>query len=92
MELPLPAKGLEMGLNRRIMEFHKSRHIEPRFGRLIYNGNRTNLGGALPIWGPLVTSLNSSVGRWRKLVFEYLLLTLDETRRSLEFRVSGFRY
>jgi hypothetical protein len=23
------------------MEFHKSRHLEPRYGRLIYNGKRT---------------------------------------------------
>lgn len=41
VQLALPAKGLEIELNRRIMEFHKSRHIEARYGRLIVNGNRT---------------------------------------------------
>jgi hypothetical protein len=41
VELPLPAKGLEIELNRRIIEFHKSRHIVPRYGRLMFNGNRT---------------------------------------------------
>ncbi len=37
----LPANGLDIELNRRIVEFHSSRRIKPRYGRLIVDGNRT---------------------------------------------------
>jgi hypothetical protein len=33
VELTFPADGLEIELNRRIIEFHKSRDIQPRHGR-----------------------------------------------------------
>jgi hypothetical protein len=32
VELTFPADGLEFELNRRIIGFHKSRHIQPRHG------------------------------------------------------------
>jgi len=32
VELAVPAKGLDIGLSRRIMDFHKTRHIQPRHG------------------------------------------------------------
>jgi hypothetical protein len=40
VELTVPADGLEIQSNRRIIEFHKSRHIQPRHGREIVRGNR----------------------------------------------------
>ena len=36
-----PAYGLEFELNRRIIGFHNSRHIQPRHGRQIVRENRT---------------------------------------------------
>ena len=33
VELTFPADGLEFQFDRRIIEFHKSRHIQPRHGR-----------------------------------------------------------
>ena len=41
VELTFPADGLEFELNRRIIGFHKSRHIQPRHGRQIVRENRT---------------------------------------------------
>ena len=35
VELTVSADGLEIQSNRRIIEFHKSRHIQPRYGRTI---------------------------------------------------------
>jgi hypothetical protein len=35
IELAVTADGLDVELSRRIIEFHKSRHIELRFGRRI---------------------------------------------------------
>jgi hypothetical protein len=35
VELAVDNKRLDIGLSRRIMEFHKSRHIQPRHGRTI---------------------------------------------------------
>ena len=32
VELAVGKRGLDVGLNRRIMEFHNSRHIKPRHG------------------------------------------------------------
>jgi len=40
VELTFPADGLEFELNRRIIGFHKSRHIQPRHGRQIVRENR----------------------------------------------------
>ena len=40
VELAFPADGLEFELNRRIIGFHKSRHIQPRHGRQIVRENR----------------------------------------------------
>src|SRR5215472_16522641 len=40
VELAVPADGLEIELSRRIMEFHKSRHIQPRHGRWITKDNQ----------------------------------------------------
>jgi hypothetical protein len=41
VELVVSDDGLEVGLSRRIMEFHKSRHIEPRHGRWTIKDSRT---------------------------------------------------
>jgi hypothetical protein len=35
VELAVAADGLDITLSRRIMDFHKSRHIQPRHGRTI---------------------------------------------------------
>jgi hypothetical protein len=35
VELGVASGGLDVKLNRQIMQFHKSRHIEPRHGRTI---------------------------------------------------------
>jgi hypothetical protein len=41
IELAVPDDGLEIELSRRIMEFHKSRNIQPRYGRWITKNNQT---------------------------------------------------
>jgi hypothetical protein len=40
VELAVTADGLEVELARRIIEFHKLRHIEPRHGRRIRRENQ----------------------------------------------------
>jgi len=35
VELAVPTDGLQIELSRRIIQFHKSRHIQPRYGRQI---------------------------------------------------------
>ena len=40
VELAISKIGLDVGLARRIMDFHKSRHIEPRHGRIIHGASR----------------------------------------------------
>src|SRR6516162_1103821 len=44
VELTFPADGLEFQFDRRIIEFHKSRHIQPRYGRQIARGREPILG------------------------------------------------
>jgi hypothetical protein len=41
VELAVPEDGLEIELSRQIMEFHKSRRIQPRHGRWITKNNHT---------------------------------------------------
>lgn len=41
IELVLPHGGLEIEKNRQIVGFHKSRRIEPRYGRRIVRDNQT---------------------------------------------------
>ena len=36
VEVPVAASGLDVELNRKIVGFHKSRRIPPRFGRTIW--------------------------------------------------------
>ena len=36
VEVPVAANGLDVELNRQIVDFHKSRRITPRFGRTIW--------------------------------------------------------
>jgi hypothetical protein len=69
VELTFPADGLEFEFKRRIIEFHKLRHIQPRHGRQIAREKRT-YSRPLPIWGRLATSLNSLAGPWPKLGYE----------------------
>jgi hypothetical protein len=40
VELAVPAAGLQIELSRRIIQFHKSRRIQPRYGRKIVRENR----------------------------------------------------
>ena len=40
VELTVPTDGLDIQLSRRIIEFHKSRHIQPRYGSQIVRENR----------------------------------------------------
>jgi hypothetical protein len=40
VELAVPADGLQIELSRRIIQFHKSRHIQPRYGRQVVRENR----------------------------------------------------
>lgn len=41
VEVPVAASGLNVELNNRIVGFHKSRRILPRFGRNISRGERS---------------------------------------------------
>jgi hypothetical protein len=41
VELAVPAHGLQIELSRRIIQFHKSRHIQPRYGRQVVRENQT---------------------------------------------------
>ena len=41
VELAVPSDGLEIELSRRIIEFHKSRHIQPQHGRWITKEKQT---------------------------------------------------
>ena len=34
-ELPASTRGLDVALGRRIIQFHKTRHVQPRYGRAI---------------------------------------------------------
>jgi len=38
VEIPVAAAGLEVPLNRQIMKFHESRHLQMRHGRRIWRG------------------------------------------------------
>jgi hypothetical protein len=39
VDIPVPAAGLDVPLNRQIMKFHESRHIKLRHGRQILRGD-----------------------------------------------------
>lgn len=41
VRLPIDSAGLELGLDRRILAFYKSRRIKPRYGRTVTEGNQT---------------------------------------------------
>jgi hypothetical protein len=41
VEIPVAAAGLDIALNRQIVEFHKSRHIQLRHGRSILRYGET---------------------------------------------------
>jgi hypothetical protein len=41
VELAVVGDGLDVSLSRRIMELHKSRHIQPRHGRTIFRQGQT---------------------------------------------------
>jgi hypothetical protein len=40
VEVPVAANGLNVELNARIVAFHKSRRIQPRFGRTIWRNEQ----------------------------------------------------
>jgi hypothetical protein len=39
VEIPVPAVGLDLPLNRQIIKFHESRHLQLRYGRAILRGS-----------------------------------------------------
>jgi hypothetical protein len=41
VEVPVAANGLDRELNRQIVGFHKSRHVEPRDGRTAFRDGQT---------------------------------------------------
>jgi hypothetical protein len=41
VELAVTSDGLEVALSSRIIDFHKSRHIQPRHGRTVLRERRT---------------------------------------------------
>ena len=41
VELAVGKRGLDVRLNRRIMEFHNSRHIKPRHGHIVLEKGQT---------------------------------------------------
>jgi hypothetical protein len=41
VEVPVAANGLDVELNGRIVEFHKSRRIPPRFGRTAFRDGKS---------------------------------------------------
>lgn len=45
IEVPVAASGLSVELNGQIVSFHKSRRIEPRFGRTVFRN-----GGSFYRW------------------------------------------
>jgi hypothetical protein len=49
VELAVVADELDIELNRRILEFHKSRLIQPRHGRRIFNDRKPIIAGAFQI-------------------------------------------
>jgi hypothetical protein len=60
VELAVTAGGLEVELARRIIEFHKSRHIEPRHGRIIHKGDQTHYRWCFPDLAMARAPTNSS--------------------------------
>ena len=40
-ELPASTRGLDVALNRRIVQFHKTRQVQPRHGRTILKEGRS---------------------------------------------------
>jgi hypothetical protein len=36
VELPASTRGLDVALSRRIIQFHKTQHVQPRHGRSIF--------------------------------------------------------
>ena len=54
VEIPVAAAGLDIALNRQIVEFHKSRHIQLRHGRSILRYGETYYRWCFP---DLVTAL-----------------------------------
>jgi hypothetical protein len=40
VEVPVAANGLDVGLNRQIVGFHKLRGVPPRFGRTIWRNDQ----------------------------------------------------
>jgi hypothetical protein len=41
VEVPVAANGLDRELNRQIVDFHKSRRVEPRHGRTAFRDGQT---------------------------------------------------
>jgi hypothetical protein len=60
VELVVVTDGLDAELSRRIIQFHKSRDIQPRHGRRITNSRANSvIVGAFPIYRSLAPLLNS---------------------------------
>jgi hypothetical protein len=63
VELPASVGGLDVALNRRIVQFHKTQHVQPRHGRTIPKEGRFFIAGAFPICRWPAPSSNSLVDR-----------------------------
>ena len=70
VQLGVPADGLDVTLGRRIINFHKSRHIQPHHGRTIYEATANLL--------PLVLFRFGNGSRLHRTVRWRVLLTRDE--------------
>jgi hypothetical protein len=67
-ELPVSVGGLNVELSRRIFQFHKTRHVQPRHGRTILTERQHYYAGAFPICRWLTNSSNSLVDRSANLI------------------------
>ena len=41
IEVPVAANGLDLELNRKIVGFHNSHHVPPRFGRTVFRDGKS---------------------------------------------------
>ena len=66
IEVPVAANGLNVELNGQIIGFHKSRRIEPRFGRTVFREGQSYYRWCFPIWRRLAPLSNSLAEHFTK--------------------------
>jgi hypothetical protein len=69
-ERAVASDGLNVKLNRQIVQFHKSRHIRPRHGRTIVSDLYSFIAGASKIYRTRATLSNSLAESSVTLAFE----------------------